>query len=159
MSIAIIYSTRHGSVFKCAKIFKEKVADEIRLFDLNQKKHISLTDYNIVILGASVYFGRIQREMDRFCQLNNRVLLTKNVGLFLCAGEKSLKRNSYLSLFGFDLFTAAKIKRVLGHELYYEKLSFLEKIMIKLRTGKDKSYSDLDYKEISLFVDEINSLK
>ena len=155
MKTAIIYTTKYGSVEKCANLINEKLTEKADIFNLAQSPNINLTNYERVMLGASVYVSKIQTPMINFCKQNKVKLAQKKLGLFVCAGEKSEKRFDYLKLFGETLFAAASSKKAFGDEVYYEKLNFIEKMMVRIIKGVSESYSNLDKTAIDEFITEM----
>ncbi len=159
MKTAIIYTTKYGSVKKCAEILKEKTGGNADTYNLQESPDIRLEDYDTIILGASVYVGRIQKEMVDFCLKNNTLLILKRIGLFVCAGEKSEKKYEYLKLFRENILNISISNKVFGDEIYYEKLNLLEKITLFILKGVRKSYSNLDSEAIDEFVTDLDLLK
>ena len=156
MKTAIIYTTKHGSVKKCADILKEKLGGNADIYNLAESSDIPLDDYDTIILGASVYVGKIQKEMVKFCTGNNPDLHSKQLGLFVCAGERSEKRFDYLKLFGDNIFSKSISRKVFGDEVYYEKLNLFEKLALRMLKGVKKSYSNLDSEAMDEFITELN---
>ncbi|MCK5786311.1 MAG: flavodoxin, partial [Candidatus Sabulitectum sp.] len=87
MSTVILYTTKYGTAAKCAGILKEKTSEETQIINLKESPDFNFKSYSSVILGASVYVEKIQKEMSAFCEKNREELLKKKVGLFICSGD------------------------------------------------------------------------
>ena len=59
MSILIAYATRYGCAEKFAKMLAEKLTGEVDLCNLVNDKQIDPASYDTVIVGGSMYMGRI----------------------------------------------------------------------------------------------------
>lgn len=153
----IVYTTKYGSTAKCAYLLKEKLLGEVTIVDLNKQQAPKLQDFSTVVIGGSIYFGKIQKKIVTYCRENSTELLEKKIGLFICSGEKGNKQYQYLTgVFPQDIYNKAVIKSIFGDELYYEKLSLLEKIMMRLLKGVSQSYSNLSLTTIENFAHKLN---
>lgn len=149
MSTIIVYSTKHGSAARCAEILEEKAKNEITVRNVKEVKDTE--GFDRVILGASVYVGKIQPEMSAFCEMNRDSLLKKELGLFICSGDHSEKGREYLKLFGHDLHEHATAKELFGDEIHWETMNFIEKILMRIIKKAKGSYSNLEMGNISSF--------
>ncbi|WP_155671232.1 flavodoxin domain-containing protein [Ornithinibacillus caprae] len=86
MNTIIIYATKHGTVEKAVSLLKRNLKGNIIIANVN--KHVpSLEIFDTVIIGGSIYYGKVQKELTQYMKKNSRLLLTKRLGLFLCAGH------------------------------------------------------------------------
>ncbi len=54
---------------------------------------MNVRDYDVVLIGGSIYAGKMQRTVVSFCERNRAALLQRSVGIFLCClyqGEDAL---------------------------------------------------------------------
>ncbi|NLY38245.1 MAG: hypothetical protein GX044_02975 [Firmicutes bacterium] len=65
METLIAYSTRYGCVEKCAKMLAEKLDGKVTLVNL-LKMRVDPAPYERVIVGGSIYIGKIQKEVRDF---------------------------------------------------------------------------------------------
>ncbi|MCK5132162.1 MAG: flavodoxin [Candidatus Sabulitectum sp.] len=155
MNTVILYTTKHGTAAKCAGILREKASGEIKTVDLAEKPDFDTEPFDKIILGSSVYVGKIQKEMTAFCTKNRQQLLKKKLGLFICCGDHSETGRRYLKLFGEELHTHAVSKKLFGDEIYWEKLNLVEKLIMFIIKKSRTSTSDLETGAISEFVMEM----
>ena len=82
MKTIIMYSSKYGCTEDCVKALKSKLNGECRLVNLKNVGAIDFQQYDWVIIGGSIYVGKIQKEVRLFCERNLKELLTKNITLF-----------------------------------------------------------------------------
>ncbi len=153
MKTLIVYSTKHGTAARCAELLKEKLTGDVVLADA--KDSPDPEGYDAVILGASVYAGSIQREMTRFCEEHHDTLREKKLGLFICSGDHGEKAREYLKLFGEGLFSHARAKELFGHEIHWETMNLIEKLLVRLLMKTRGSSSHLEQGAIDSFAGEM----
>lgn len=155
MNTAILFSTKHGSSARCAEILAEKAKGEVTVVNVKEKPGFSLDGYDTVILGASVYINKIQKEMSLFCSRNSGGLLKKKLGLYICSGARGEQGLSYLKLFGEDLYAHAEVKNIFGDEVHWEDMNCFEKLITRIVSKKKTSSSNLEMDNIQSFVEQM----
>ncbi len=99
MKTAVIFATKYGFTEKCANLLSEGLGCETKLINLKKEKVGELDNFDVVVLGSSVYAGKLQKEMIDFIGSEKERLITKNVALFSCnmhqgeEGERQLKKH------------------------------------------------------------------
>ena len=63
MSTLIVYASKYGCTEKCVKLMSKKLNDKVDLINLKNINDIDLSKYDKVIIGGSIYIGRIQKEV------------------------------------------------------------------------------------------------
>lgn len=143
MKSIIIYSTRYGSTFEAAKRINAEIGGNAEVVNVMTETVPNIDDYDTVILGGSVYVGRVQKQMTAFINANMNKLLSKKVGLFLCAGvqKDEEKEKELKSAFPGELYDHAAAKDVLGYAFNFEKMKFFDRIIMKKIKGDANSTS------------------
>lgn len=149
----IIYTTKYGFVTKVASTLKAKLGGEVDLVNLAKEKAPSLGGYDTVILGGSIYFGKVQKKLAAYMRQAMPELAGKKLGLFVCAGipDPVKKREELEQAFPPELFKQAVCKDILGDEIVYEKLSFLDKFITRRISGSTAGQSHYDENRIEAF--------
>jgi len=155
MNTAILYTTKHGTAAKCAGILKDKASEDIGIVNLMEKKDFSIEPFDRIILGASVYVGKIQPVMTSFCRNYEELLLKKEIGLFICSGDHGETGRGYLKLFGESLYNHAISKKLFGDEVYWDRLNFIEKLAMRIIKKSNTSTSNIETGAIDDFVTEM----
>ncbi|MGE5630725.1 MAG: flavodoxin domain-containing protein [Caulobacteraceae bacterium] len=132
MNTLVIYATKHGSTRKCASMLSKKLEGKVDLHDIKAGKAPDLEQYDKVVIGGSIYAGRIQKEITEFCSQNLDALKNKKLGLFICC---MLKDNAVLQLkssYPEELMSRAIASGSFGGEMNFSDMSFGERLITKL---------------------------
>ncbi len=121
--------------------------------NVKNKKEISIEEFDTVILGGSVYMGKVQKELTNYINRNIGKLLKKRIGLFVCAGEEdSEKQNKQLErVFQKELYIHAITKETFGYEVNLEKSNIFHKLIFRYLSGIKQSISKIDNDKIERF--------
>ncbi len=155
MSSVILYTTKYGTVAKCAGLLKEKASLDIEIIDIKEAPDFDIKPFRCVILGASVYVEKIQKEMIAFCERNREELLKKKIGLYICSGDTGRAGKRYLKLFGKEIHNHASSKKLFGSEIYWKKMNPLEKLAMRVIRKSKENSSDIEMSAINEFVSEM----
>lgn len=151
MKSIIVFTSKYGCTEKAADLLKSRMGGEVEIINLRLAKEPSLKEYDTVILGGSIYYGKIQKEMTDFVNKVKPQLAGKRVGLFICAGSKEQATEELRKAYPQDLQVAAVASEVFGDEIYYDKLSLMDKFIMRMVKGKEKSSSGLSIETIEKF--------
>ncbi len=151
----IAYATKYGTTERAATIIRESLGEAVAC-NLKKEPCPDLENFDWIIIGGSIYAGRIQKEVKKFCQKNSDLLRQKKVGLFICClydGEKA--EQQFREAFPEELRLAARARAIFGGELSFEKMNFLEKFVIKKFIGVKESFSRFRPEEMSGFASKL----
>lgn len=159
MKCIIIYATRYSSAAKVAELIQKGLESECTLVNIMTEKAPPLDSFDTVILGGSIYIGKVQKELTSFMSANLQQLLSKNVGLFLCAGApKQEDRDKELQgAFAPELLAHAAANDVLGYAFDFEKMRFFDRMIMKKIKGDSISTSEFFDKRIAQFVKALSA--
>jgi menaquinone-dependent protoporphyrinogen oxidase len=128
----IAYSTKYGTAAACARTLHAKIGGDTVLANLADARDVNVRDYDVVLVGGSIYGGKVQRTVVSFCERNRAALLQRKVGIFLCClyqGEDALMQLQ--SAFP-DWLLAHAFSRVLpGGEIHYNRLTLLDRLLVR----------------------------
>lgn len=132
----IVYASKYGCTEKAALLLKSRLR-EAEAVNLKDAKVPALNEYGTVILGSPIYYGKIRREMAAFTSKHGQELLNKRLGLFICAGMTGEKGEQELQQAYPDaLYKCAVAKDILGDEVYPERISAVDKWVLRMVRGK-----------------------
>jgi menaquinone-dependent protoporphyrinogen oxidase len=152
MKTIIIYTSKYGCTEKAAYLLKNQLGEETEVVNLMLAKEPTLERYDTVILGGSIYYGKIQKQMTAFASKYINELDKKRVGLFICAGAKGEEATQELkSSFPEKLYNQSITKEVFGDEIYEEKMTVLDRLVLRVVKGKNKSVNGLSKEAIERF--------
>lgn len=158
MKTLIVYSSKYGCTEKCAKKLSEKLKGSIELINLKEVKEIDISSYDKVIIGGSIYIGKIQNEVVNFCTENIKKLSTKKIGLFVCCMREGESVDEQIrNSFPQELRLNAVAIENFGGEFIFNKMGFLDKLITKKVVKIDKDTSNILEDNINNFAQLMNS--
>ena len=156
MNTLVAYATKYGCTEKCARILSEKLTGNVDLYDLKASKSINLSKYDKVIVGGSIYAGKVRKEVSDFCSINLNILKEKSLGLFICGMLEDQAEVELNNSFPDELLTKAFAKEFFGGEFHFKKMRLSEKFIVKMVSKADKNRPALDAgKDISTISEQI----
>ncbi len=156
--VLIAYRTRYGTVRRCAEALRAGIRAEVALVDLKEDGRPPLDAFDLVLIGGSIYAGRVQREVPAFAERCREQLLAKPVGLFICclyegeraAAELETAFPSWLNAHAFS-------RRVLGGELIPGRLRALDRLLIKAMKADGAEVHRLQDGQIEALCADVNA--
>jgi len=162
----IIYSTTDGHTKIICERIKNFLNDEhiVELLSLEDSKKINLSDFEKIIIGASIRYGKHSRELYKFINLNKNILDQKKSAFFSVnvVARKSEKNtaetNPYINKFlKISKWRPNKIS-VFAGKVDYPNYNFFDKYIIKLimfitngPTDTSRSYEFTDWSKVDDF--------
>jgi menaquinone-dependent protoporphyrinogen oxidase len=161
MKTAIIYLSKYGTTKKVAGMIQARLADdEVTMIDLKDNQAPDLSFYDRIIVGSSVYIGTAKDRFKKFCTDNHVTLFaTKEVGLFLCGMEpdKIKQQEEMERSFPEELRRHSKARGFMGGELLFERMNFLDRLIVKTVKKVTASVSNINEEAIDHFVKKMLS--
>jgi len=166
----IIYSSTDGHT----KVICERIANSlndmnlVELVSLKDSKKINLVNFDKIIIGASIRYGKHSKELYNFINLNKNILNKKQSAFFSVnvvarkLEKNTAETNPYIEKFlKISKWTPKKIK-VFAGKVDYPKYNFLDKYVIKLimfftngPTNTSQSYDFTDWSKVDVFTKEL----
>jgi len=151
MKTAVIYASKYGTTESCAK----QVADALKadLISLERKSKINLSTYDRIILGSSVYIGKLRKPMRQFIENNKSALSKQTHGIFVCCSDTT----EFKGLYPDSLEQSVKNTGKFGYEIKYEQMKFIDRIIMKKVSEQETSASYIDQEAIQAFINKMNT--
>ncbi|NSL51391.1 flavodoxin domain-containing protein [Calidifontibacillus erzurumensis] len=157
MKVLIVFVSSHGTTEKAAHILSDFVEGDVEIVDLNVNRHPDLSQYDAIIIGASIHGGLISRKEKNFIAKNLHILLSKKIALFLCCmNEGEIAIHQFNKAFPEVLRNHAIAGGLFGGELIFSKMNFLQRQIIKKVSGASEDISKLDVDVIKEFANQFN---
>ncbi len=154
---AVIYASSRGTTEKIARqIQKGLQAENTALINLKTTKTIDLSRFDTVIIGGSIHAGQMQRRVKSFCKQHLADLLQKRIGLFMCGMNEPEFENEFTNAFPEPLRKHAISSKCVGGEFVFEKMNFLEKLIVKKVSGISKDIAKINEGKVAELLLEIN---
>ena len=171
ISCLIIYSSTDGHTKTICKRIIDLLKDGnvARLVSLNEAKDVNLSEFNRIIIGASIRYGKHSKELYRFIESNRNILNEKenvffSVNVVARKSEKnSPETNPYIKKFLKTSKWRPKKIGVFAGKVDYPSYDFFDKYIIKLimfmtrgPIDTSRSYEFTDWSKVENFAKEIN---
>jgi menaquinone-dependent protoporphyrinogen oxidase len=140
MKTLILYGTQYGYTADCAGQLTNLLEGETTLVDLTRQSTPDLAGYDAVIIGGSIYMGKIQERVSGYCAAHAGELLQKRLGLFLCCGMPENLQQSLEASFPEALREKAAAIGCFGGELRTGRMKPVHRLIAKMMekaTAKD----------------------
>lgn len=159
MKTLIIYASKYGATEECAQKLEGYLDDEVTRVKMGGTADVvDLSPFDAVIIGGGIYAGKIRKPVRAFCEKNLEELGAKRVGLFISgltppeeAGE-TIEKN-----FPAELRSVARASAGFGGAVFYEKMNFLERFVMKRITKRTESFSTISDQVIREFAEKMKS--
>lgn len=112
MKILIAYASKYGTVTECVRRLQSELCNSSPTVVNLEEGSPDPSQYDILLLGTSVYFGKARPAFRQFLKEYGSVLEQKTVGLFFCCGlaheheyyqerifPRSLRRSAFATLY------------------------------------------------------------
>jgi menaquinone-dependent protoporphyrinogen oxidase len=157
MKTLIAYATRYGSVTNAVAKLVPLLDGEVETVRLGRDPVPDPEGFDRVLVGGSVYMGRVQPEVERFCKEHRASLLRRRLAFFLCAGDEDegKRREALSKKVPEDLLEHASSLGWFGSEVHWEEMTWLHRLALRMATGTKESYSDLREENIASFAEAL----
>ena len=174
MKSLLIYSTTDGQTEKiCEEIKKNSIHKQsFNIVSVEDAFKLKLYEYDQIILGASIRYGRHNPEIYKFIKNNKHVLENKknaffSVNVVARKAEKSTpSTNPYMQKFLKKSKWKPMKLGVFAGKVDYPNLNFVNRNVIKLimfitkgPTNTKKSYEFTDWDKVKKFANEFDNMK
>lgn len=160
MKTLILYATKYGSTEEVARRLRKQLDGEVTLVNVMTNPVCSPELYNTVILGGSIYMGKVQKQLTNYIKKNINVLEQKNIGLFICAAHPEEKERiiELQHAFPESLNRKAAAKAVLGYAINFDKMRFIDKFIMRKIKGDSTNVAEFYDDRIKSFSSSFGSI-
>lgn len=165
----IIYSTTDGQTVSIAERIGE-VLENSKVISIADAKTLNLNDFETIVIGASIRYGKHKPEVYKFIKDNLEVLDTKKNAFFSVnvVARKPEKNtpdtNPYMQKFLELSKWSPKNLNVFAGKIDYPQYKFVDKQMIRFIMWMTKGPTDIngtfeftDWKKVESFAKELKS--
>ena len=168
----IIYSSTDGHTKMICERIKNFLTEGnlVELFSLEDSKKIDLTNFEKIIIGASIRYGKHSKELYKFINLNKNILDQKKSAFFSVnvvarkPEKNTAETNPYIHKFlKISKWKPNKIS-VFAGKVDYPNYNFFDKYVIKFimfitkgPTDTSQSYEFTDWSKVDDFSKEFRN--
>ena len=126
MKTLILFASRYGATEEIAYMLKSAVGGDVTVRNIRERG-ITLDGYDTVIIGSCVYMFKLDKHIKRFLRRNEKTLMGKRLGVYLCCYTTPGTEGYLEHFFSPELLAHAAAKDILGGKMQYEKMSYAYK--------------------------------
>ena len=168
----IIYSSTDGHTKIICERIKNFLTDGnlVELISLEDSKKVNLSNFEKIIIGASIRYGKHSKELYKFINLNKNILDQKKSAFFSVnvvarkPEKNTAETNPYINKFlKISKWKPNKIS-VFAGKVDYPNYNFYDKYIIKFimfitkgPTDTSQSYEFTDWSKIDEFSEELKN--
>lgn len=147
--IAILYSSKYGTTATISQAIGKHLETKasVTLVDIDRKSDISLSDYDTVVLGTSIYAGKPRKQMSQWCERNEATLKEKRLFLFVCGMDKPHAATELEAAYPSSLRQHAIATTFFEGEYRLGTMRFLDRmilqLLIKVKKPLHRTYNEL----------------
>lgn len=162
MNTLVLYASKYGNTAKCAEALAKKLRGRVDVKALTDNMP-ELTGYDTVVLGGSLYAGKLQKEIKAFATTFLGTLMSKRIALFVCCMSEEQGVTQFKAALPDTLVTQALSVERLGGGYAFSKMKGMDKFIIKtaLKAEAKKKGTPVttDFKTDSFTLSEENVTK
>lgn len=159
MKTLIIYASKHGCTEKCSNLLKDKLNGQVKIVDIKKDNVPEIALFDNIIIGGSIYMGRIQKGVNEFCLKNISQFKNKKLGFFICCmSENDIAEKQINTSFPEELLSKAIAIENFGGEFIFKKMNFFERFIIKKISKTSNDKSTISEEKINKFAQLINNI-
>jgi menaquinone-dependent protoporphyrinogen oxidase len=160
MKTLILYATKYGATEEVARRLRKQLDGEVTLVNVMVDPVRSPERYDMVILGGSIYMGKVQKQLTNYIRKNIDILGQKNIGLYICAAhpEENKRIIELQQAFPASLNRKAIAKAVLGYAINFDKMRFIDKFIMRKITGNSTNVAEFYDDRIKSFSTSLGSM-
>jgi len=160
MRVLIAFGSRYGTTASCARALAGMIRSPSVILDLARSRAADLKLFDVVIIGGSIYGGKLLRHVTAFCERHQDALLGKRIGVFICC----LYQGDHARLQLRDAFPPWLLERSFAHalaggELFYSRLNLLDRLLVRGLSRGRRDVMRLNPEALQALADAVNALE
>ncbi len=159
MRVLIAYATKYGTTASIAGRVRDQLPGQVDLVNLKMTPDPPVDQYDVVLVGGSIYAGRIRPEVTKFCERHQEALSATRVGVFIsCLYDGEQAGDQIGANFPGWLLARAFGRYNVGGAVQFSRLRFIDRIIMKKVARVSSDLSDTHESEIDRIVADVTSI-
>lgn len=171
VKILVLYSSVDGQTLKILNKISEQVEGELVLFDIDNNPDIDFSQYDKVLVAASVRYGNFRKSVVNYVNQHKAQLdLLPNAFFLVCLTARKPEKsspdtNAYMAKFDQLSQWQPRLKGVFAGALLYSRYNWWQTLIIqfimKMTGGSTDTSEDIeltDWDKVSLFSKDFTAL-
>ncbi|OOF13605.1 protoporphyrinogen oxidase [Salinivibrio sp. MA427] len=167
--VLLLHSSREGQTKKILHYIESQLGERAQcdVSDLHQAPTLDLTQYDRVLIGASIRYGHFNKKLYQFIDTHSEQLNRVKAGFFsvnLTArkpGKDTAETSAYSRKFLEKSPWTPQLHGVFAGALYYPRYKWFDRMMIRLimhitggETDTSKEVEYTDWQKVKAFTDQ-----
>ena len=169
----LLYSTTDGHTVNICQHIRDVLVEaghEVEINDIRQPPTRPLVDWDTIVIGASIRYGKHQTVVTRFIAEHGALLTSKRNAFFSVNAvarkphKRSAETNPYVRKFLRRIAWQPEVVAVFGGRLAYQSYSLIDRTMIRFimwltkgPTARDTVVNFTDWEEVTAFAQRLAS--
>jgi len=171
MKTLVLYSSVDGQTLKILNHISTLVDGELAMFDIDKNPEIDFSEYNKVLIGASVRYGNFRKNLLEFVNKHKAQLDTlPNAFFVVCLTARKPEKaspdtNAYMAKFDQLSQWQPRLKGVFAGALLYSRYNWWQTLIIQLimkmtggSTDKSQDLELTDWSRVAVFSKDFSAL-
>jgi len=171
MKTLVLYSSVDGQTLKIINHISERIEGEVEMFDIDKNPDIDFSQYNKVLVGASIRYGNFRKNLLNYVNTHKTQLdLLPNAFFLVCLTARKLEKsspdnNAYMAKFDQLSLWQPRLKGVFAGALLYSRYNWWQTLLIQLimkmtggSTDKSQDIELTDWSRVSVFSKDFSAL-
>jgi menaquinone-dependent protoporphyrinogen oxidase len=151
MRTLIAWTGKSGTTAEVVKKMAGELGEETVTVNLRKESMPDPSDFERVIIGGSIYAGSIHKNLKAFCEKHEEAMLSRPLGIFLCALSGDDTTEKLDCNFPARLLEHAWIKEWLGGRFIFAEHNFIIRAMMKKIMNSSEDTDNIRIGEIGKF--------
>lgn len=168
--VLLLHSSREGQTIKILNYIATKLGSDVQceLVDLHQPLSVSFSDYDRVVIGASIRYGHLNKKLYQFITKYQTELERAKAGFFIVnltarkEGKDTPETSVYFKKFLLKSPWIPVLQDTFAGALFYPRYNWFDRVMIqfimKMTGGETDPTKEVEYtnwQRVDQFVEKI----
>lgn len=168
--VLLLHSSREGQTIKILDYIATKLGSDVQceLVDLHQPLTVSFSDYDRVVIGASIRYGHLNKKLYQFISQHQVALEQAKSAFFIVnltarkEGKDTPETSAYFKKFLLKSSWVPALQDTFAGALFYPRYNFFDRFMIQLimrmtggETNPTKEVEYTNWLRVDQFVEKI----
>ena len=167
----VLYSSVEGQTLKIINHITKSLEDDISMFDLDLNPTIDFSQFDKILIGASIRYGNLRKNIIEFMNTNKEQIdALPNAFFLVCLTARKPEKsepdnNAYMLKFDKVSAWEPRLKAVFAGALLYSRYNWWQTLLIQLimkmtggSTDKSQDIELTDWSRVDVFIKDFTAL-
>ena len=167
----VLYSSVEGQTLKIINHITHSLDDQVTLLDMNLNPNIDFTQFDKILIGASIRYGNLRKNVIEFINANkNQIDTLPNAFFLVCLTARKAEKsepdnNAYMLKFDKLSTWQPRLKGVFAGALLYSRYNWWQTLLIQFimkmtggSTDKSQDIELTDWARVDVFIKDFTAL-